>query len=511
VTGNVAEFSEGNGGGIYNAGASATLAITNSIVRSNRAGDGAGGFTPFGHGGGIWSSGSATISTSTINDNTAGFGGGISNSGTLTIAGSTVDNNAAVGQQSSSYYGNGGGIENSGALTIINTILSGNSAKQFGGALYGDGIITNCTISGNTAVIYGGGISGSPAVTNCTISGNQGLSGGGGIHGSPTVTNSTISGNSAQFGNGGGIYGGGSISNSTISGNTANQGGGGIVAVTTVEITNTILKAGASDANIVNNGGTVTTHGYNISNDNGAGFLTGAGDQINTDPMLGPLQNNGGPTFTHDLLAGSPALDAGNPSFTPPPSTDQRGYARIFNGRIDIGALEVQPTPPPITISGTISYCSNPVPGPVPNVTLTLTGTSSGSTLSDGSGNYTFSSLPSGGNYTITPTKATRTPGSPNINTVDVIAVQRHFLNLGIPLAGCRLIAADVNSDTSVNTVDVIAIQRFYLGQSTGIANTGQYQFTPVSRTYTAITGNQTAQNYDTLIFGDVASPFAAP
>src|SRR6266436_6207178 len=112
-------------------------------------------------------------------------------------------------------------------------------------------------------------------------------------------------------------------------------------------------------------------------------------------------------------------------------------------------------------------------------MTLHLTGTSSGSTLSDGSGNYTFSSLPSGGSYAVTPTKAARTPGSANINTVDVIATQRHFLNLGTPLAGCRLTAADVNGDTSVNTVDVIAIQRFFLGLSTGIANTGMYQFTP--------------------------------
>ena len=68
--------------------------------------------------------------------------------------------------------------------------------------------------------------------------------------------------------------------------------------------------------------------------------------------------------------------------------------------------------------------------------------------------------------------------------------------------------AADVNGDSSVNTVDVIAIQRFFLGLSTGIANTGRYQFIPVNRTYTGIVSNQTAQNYDTLVFGDVAAPF---
>ncbi len=131
-----------------------------------------------------------------------------------------------------------------------------------------------------------------------------------------------------------------------------------------------------------------------------------------------------------------------------------------------------------------------------------------GSTLSDGSGNYMFSSLPSGGNYTVTPTNAARTPGSDNINTVDVIATQRHFLNLGTPLAGCRLTAADVNGDTAIDTVDVIAIQRFFLGLSTGIANVGKYKFTPANRTYTAIVTNQTGQNYDTLVFGDTASGF---
>src|SRR5438045_3577259 len=119
-----------------------------------------------------------------------------------------------------------------------------------------------------------------------------------------------------------------------------------------------------------------------------------------------------------------------------------------------------------------------------------------------------LSSMPSGGNYTVTPTKAALAPGATGINTVDVIAVQRHFLNLGTPLSGCRLTAADVNGDSSVNTVDVIAIQRFFLGLSTGIANVGKYKFTPVNRTYTGLTTNQTSQNYDTLVFGDVAAGF---
>jgi hypothetical protein len=146
--------------------------------------------------------------------------------------------------------------------------------------------------------------------------------------------------------------------------------------------------------------------------------------------------------------------------------------------------------------------------GTVPNVTLDLTGDATVSTMTDSSGNYQFSSLATGGSYDVTPTKTARTPGSAGINTVDVVAVQRHFLNLGTPLSGCRLAAADVNGDDVINSVDVIAIRRFFLGLSTGIANTGKYKFIPVTRSYLKLSTNQTNQNYDTLIFGDVASQF---
>src|SRR5207247_9709123 len=117
----------------------------------------------------------------------------------------------------------------------------------------------------------------------------------------------------------------------------------------------------------------------------------------------------------------------------------------------------------------------------VPNVSISLTGDATHSTMTDGSGNYILS-LPAGGSYTVTPTKAALPPGSAGINTVDVVATQRHFLIIGTPLAGCRLTAADVNGDSAVNTVDVVAIQRFFLILSTGIANVGKYQFTPASR-----------------------------
>src|SRR4029077_19791568 len=113
-------------------------------------------------------------------------------------------------------------------------------------------------------------------------------------------------------------------------------------------------------------------------------FLNGPGDQINTDPMLGPLQNNGGPTFTHALLPGSPAIDAGDPNFTPPPDYDQRGpgFVRVFNGRIDVGSFEVQPTPTPTptataTSTPTATFTPTPTATATPTAAFTPTATPS--------------------------------------------------------------------------------------------------------------------------------------
>src|SRR5206468_11718407 len=91
----------------------------------------------------------------------------------------------------------------------------------------------------------------------------------------------------------------------------------------------------------------------------------------NTDPMLGPLQDNGGPTFTNALLPDSPAINAGDPSFTPPPFFDQRGpgFDRVASGRIDIGSFEVQgPTPTP-------TPTASPIPTPTPTATARPTAT----------------------------------------------------------------------------------------------------------------------------------------
>jgi len=206
---------------------------------------------------------------------------------------------------------------------------------------------------------------------------------------------------------------------------------------------------------------------------------------------------------TYTTIAGSPFPNTGSLQFTHPGNNSE--------GFTDWLLVLESLTAPTVTISGNVLYCSNPNLNPVPGVMLTLTGSAGGSTLSDGSGHYTFAALLSGGSYTVTPSKSALIPGSvgSTINTVDLLAVQRHFLLVGTPLSGCRLLAADVDGFNGVNTVDAIAVQRFFLGLTTGIANVGKYHFNPANRNYSPLVISQTNQNYDTLIFGDVAVPFA--
>jgi len=257
---------------------------------------------------------------------------------TVTVSDLTITNGHTTGI--------GGGIYSvNSVLTISNCSISGNSAS-FGGGIYNDNavsgtvLIVASTLSGNSASSSGAGIdnvggtaTGAVVVVASTFSGNSSGTYGGGIYhlglppSSPTlkVIASTFSSNSASGGSGGGIYN----------------------AFATLEIGDTILKTGASGANLFNSG-TVTSDGYNLSSDSGGGFLTKTTDQINTDPKLGPLLNNGGPTFTHALLSNSPAIDKGK-SFGV--STDQRGAPRPYDfssianasggDGSDIGAFEL--------------------------------------------------------------------------------------------------------------------------------------------------------------------------
>jgi hypothetical protein len=209
------------------------------------------------------------------------------------------------------------GLYNSGTLNATDTTISNNAASLWGGGLYNDGgvvVLDRVTISSNSTSKDGGGIyndGGSVSLTNVTVSGNAATLKGGGIYTNTviTVTNSTIANNSSA-GGAGGIH---------------KQGSGGAT------LKNSILANNVGG----NSNGSLTSLGYNIDTANTAG-LAGTGDKINTDPLLGPLQYNGGTVKTHALLTGSPAINAGNA--TAAPSTDPRGAVRL--GQTDIGAYE---------------------------------------------------------------------------------------------------------------------------------------------------------------------------
>jgi hypothetical protein len=225
---------------------------------------------------------------------------------------------------SNSAGSNGGGISNEysisndAILNVTNTTIGGNNSNYAGGIRNSRGTITmyNSVVNGNTACSFGGGmdnLAGVVSLINSTISGNVVSCGGdgGGIvnFDTLTLTNVTICSNSAN--NGGGIW---------------NNGG-----ITTLK--NTIV-ANSIGGNCF---GTISSEGHNLSSDITCGFAA-TGDMNNTDPLLGPLADNGGPTQTHALLLGSPAIDAADPASFPP--TDQRGVSRPQGIGPDIGAYE---------------------------------------------------------------------------------------------------------------------------------------------------------------------------
>jgi CSLREA domain-containing protein len=263
--------------------------------------------------------------------------------------------------------GFGGGIGNSGMLTINNSTISGNSADHGGGGLSSNGtvMVNNSTIADNFILAtdlvnglgdgFGGGIYnlGTMTISSSTISGNSGVFGGGIYNGYElTVNNSTISGNTADIspsGGGGGIDNGGTLtmSYSTVTNNTGRSGADGIYTLWgNMTVSYSIIARNPG----VDTYGTVTQQGYNLI----------GGD---VDPRLGPLADNGGPTQTHALLPGSPAIDAGNN--TGAPATDQRGITRPLDGdndgtaTVDIGAYELYAlVVDNTTDDGTLSVCT---------------------------------------------------------------------------------------------------------------------------------------------------------
>jgi len=288
------------------------------------------------------------------------IGGGILNSGDLALTDTTVRRNRATDFL---FQGIGGGIFNdTGTLSLYNTTVSGNGVAGDGGGIFNRSGTVNLTDStvmsngaGSAGGIFNGGIL---TLTNSTVSGNGAITDafdgiGGGIwnRGDMTLTNSTVSGNQAGYydfpylatGTGGGILNSGAgtarMINSTVTGNRAYESGGGISNFNALSLTGTIVAD-----NVVDNcGGSVDSLGYNLADDTSCGF-TQLTDLVVADAMLGPLQDNGGPTETHDLLPGSPAIDAGSMD-CPPPDTDQRGVARPQGTDCDIGAVEYMPEP----------------------------------------------------------------------------------------------------------------------------------------------------------------------
>ncbi|HEU0294394.1 MAG TPA: right-handed parallel beta-helix repeat-containing protein [Anaerolineales bacterium] len=236
--------------------------------------------------------------------------------------------------------GNGGGIFNNGLLTLNNVTISGNMA----------GDPTN---GGGTGAGIWNYTSGMLTVNNSTVSGNNAFgnssynpSRGAGIanYGTLTLNNTTVSGNSVSEGSGGAISNTLATSiltlnNSTISANSATGAvglSGGIDNHGNLTAVNSIIADNAKG----DFRGALTSQGHNLigSTSGGSGFRPDLGDLLNINPQLGPLKGNGGPTWTHALLAGSPAINAGDNGACP--ATDQRGVTRPQGGHCDIGVYE---------------------------------------------------------------------------------------------------------------------------------------------------------------------------
>ncbi|MGQ0801530.1 MAG: choice-of-anchor Q domain-containing protein [Pseudomarimonas sp.] len=307
-----------------------------------------------------------------------------------TLSGMTITGGNGVGDGVGVGVG-GGGIFNEGNLTLTHSVVTGNQTNgpniESGGGIHNVTnatlTVTNSTISGNTAVGFGGGIfcTGATTLTDSSVSGNTanttGTSGGIDSAGSLAVSHSTISDNRAPTGNtnGGGIisFGTTTITHSTITNNAAagaSSAGGAFRVSGTLTIRNSIIAGNVGNATQPDvfsiSGAGITSSGFNLIGNRGDAIFGATGDQSGTgasplNPLLGPLQNNGGSTNTHALLFGSPALDRGNSSGS---TRDQTGQTRPIDlagitntaDAADIGAFEAQTAPVQMAIAPTVDY-----------------------------------------------------------------------------------------------------------------------------------------------------------
>jgi hypothetical protein len=366
-----------------------------------------------------------TLNDVTISNGLSGVnydGGGLRvQSGTLTLNRCTITNNLS---NTGGFSNNGGGlgVRPNGTAILNNCLITGNTAESSGGGVssYGMLTMTSCTVSGNTAISReGGGVAvryyhnpnRQTTIVDCTITNNKTLNAamgqGGGVadEGSNlTIQNSTITGN-VSAANGGGVYAGPyltnpsvqgmvTVGNSTIAANTATLAGGGMfinAGGATLNLVSTIISGDMAGTTGPDVNGTVVSQGNNlIGNTSGSAGL-GASDLQNVNPMLGPLQNNGGPTATLALLAGSPAIDKGsNPAGL---TTDQRGsgFNRTINGATDIGAYEFQPSATTTTL---VSSLNPSAVGQSVTFTATVTAIAPGSDPLQGTVTFTIDGLP---------------------------------------------------------------------------------------------------------------------
>jgi CSLREA domain-containing protein len=307
-----------HGGGINSSNAS-SLTVTNSTISGNNATNGGGGiFSEFN---------TVTVTNSTISGNSATYGGGIySEQNTVTVTNSTISGNSASV---------GGGIYTYGStlsLSIANSLLSGNSAASNGGGIYNNTSaslsIWGSTLSANSAA-EGGALynNGNMWISNSTLSGNEAYDYGGGIYseGSAWIHNSSILFNTLIEGTelgAGGIDGDVALYNSLVAGNTR------------------LLTSTYQDCS-----GTIYSEGHNLfSAYTNCTFnvISGYVSTLNSLSLLGPLQNNGGPTSTHALLPGSNAIDTGYNNICEffVYNLDQRGVTRPQGSQCDVGAYE---------------------------------------------------------------------------------------------------------------------------------------------------------------------------
>jgi hypothetical protein len=316
---------------------------------------------------------------------------------TVGISGFTIEN------------GTGAGIANGygGTVTATNDILADNSGGAGGGILDYGGTVTatNDTFSRNSTSTAGGGIyengGGTVTATNDTFVDNSG-SGGGGIWaqgGTARVTNDTFLGNSADnYGGGIEVGDGGTMTatDDTLSGNISYDGDGGgvgnFVSSGTLMLANTVL----ADNSGGNCGGTITNQGYNISYP--STDTSCPGTLLNGNPLLGSLQNNGGPTETMAITPASSAFEV-VPAANCSVSTDQRGDPRpgVPNQNCDAGAFEYQTATGSISGTVTDAITGHDLSGICVNAGEN--NASPESAVTDGSGNYTISDLPAGSYY----------------------------------------------------------------------------------------------------------------